>query len=294
MFDYVMFRSITSAPIQVLNGKCNEFKYSNIDFNRKKDGAFYEGYYKGLRIRWSRSLLKIENSLHKAYSGNNYTDFQYSDLKNILFDIEERLKIQLETTSVAKLEFAINIIAPEDATSILTSLLSLKNRHFDIIKKGIHQYGKKVVFTQYDFKIYDKKKEVFLRNPTEQVELQNIIRIELQTKKSQFLPMVKSAKDLLKKDIITEIFTKYIGLFSQIQFNQSTSSLAILNRAQLRSYYAGQNIQFWDSMKELGLNSIKKEKELFKKTQNLVKNNCTRSSVIKESLEKKFEKLINS
>lgn len=290
MFDNIKLVSYISPPVEILNG-VSKFHYRNILLEEKEYGAYYEGEYKGLLIRWTRTKIIIKNSIHKAYHQNNYSDFYYSDIVKMLIEVAHIFELELSLTKVSRLEFGLNIKTDGNPAEFINSLELLKKTPFYPMMRDIHVYGKKATFTQYTFKIYDKSYQVKKQAGVSIDE--NYLRIELSTMKAQILPFIKSAKDLLDKECIRKIFVKFMGLFNNIVVKPTLTLLSQINRSHVKTFFSGLDPNYWKTLKLLGGSSLKKGREEFNKVRTLIAQDNTTAEYIKEKLTEKFDMLLN-
>lgn len=171
------------------------FTWNNIDFVPEYTNSRYIKKYiseiKGIRLDLYDNTLKISNSLHKFFKGNNYSDFYYSEIIQSIDLLGNILQITAPKMKLTKLEFGINEFF-DDWQTILGSINHYKHKEFDKMKSKC--YGKKLRMEQVYIKIYDKSEQVYLQN-REKIN-PNMLRLEigLLGKELSFIPNMEALK----------------------------------------------------------------------------------------------------
>lgn len=250
----------------------------------------YQGIFKNLRFTLKAGKLNIENSLHKFYKGNNYSDYSFSELMKTVNQIEKFTTIKAKELNIKKLEFALNIITDKPAYQYLPMFSDFKHKEYDKMKSNAFWYGIKYVFTEYTLKIYDKSEMV---KRTESINLnQNILRFEIQYTRNRRLPSINTLADLINKEKIECLFEELINQVEKLNCigDEDFSDISSRDREM---YFAGQNGRFWDIEKELNRNTVKDKRKRYRAIQHKI----SKRNMIEEFAEKlkyKYKQLIET
>ena len=124
--------------------------------------------------------VMLEGSLH-TYSNDglhNYNDFTPQQGIDVIRELEDRFKIDLERTVLNGVEFGLNIRIPFDCRLIFDNLICYKGLPFTPDKDGGDIFYS-CVTKQFRIKIYDKGKQYKLPY--------NLLRFELKVTTMQYL-----------------------------------------------------------------------------------------------------------
>jgi len=109
-------------------------------------------------IIYNESFIMMQGSLHKYKNEgkHNYDSFTFSELKNVLKDLQIKFKIDIDNSIIQNVEVGVNINPPIKSIIILDNLLLHKQMKFKDVSLIRGTY-KQVVHQRYLVKAYDKK-----------------------------------------------------------------------------------------------------------------------------------------
>lgn len=257
---------------------------------RTREVTKYQTIFKNLRFTIKANSFIIDNSLHKFYKGNNYSDYSFFELVETVDQIERLTNIKAEDLNVKKLEFALNIITDKPAYKYLSMFSDFKIKEYDKMKSKAFWYGIKYVFTEYTLKIYDKSEMV---KRTESINIyQNILRFEIQYIRNRRLTSINTLADLINKEKINSLFQELIEQVERLNCigNENFSEVSSRDR---EIYFAGQNERFWITEKDLNRNTAKDKRKRYR----IIQQKISKRNMIEEFAEKlkhKYNKLIET
>ncbi len=193
------------APYNTITGEAMEYpkrgKYYNLDVVITEKGSYVNG-----------SLHKFHNSMNRGEE-QNYNDFNFEDLKEVIDNIENTLGINPESTKITNLEFGFNIntdLNPEDIINNNVMMFNHLSPNRDEKFRG-HGDFKEFQKTDYSVKIYNKSKQ-YQRE-------ENILRVEVKIIKSRVLERfgLFNLNDLIDKEKMKLIFDFYIDKIKRLQ-----------------------------------------------------------------------------
>lgn len=269
MIDCIQCK-VEKVPISLLKARDKAllekqaFTWNDIDFVPEYANSRYIKKYiaeiKGIKIDLYDNTLKISNSLHKFFKGNNYSDFSYSEIIQSIDLMEDILQITASKMKPTKLEFGINEFF-DDWQTILGSINHYKHKEFDKMKSKSKCYGKKLRMEQVYIKVYDKLEQVYLQN-RERIS-PNMLRLEigLLGKELSFIPNMEALKQF---DILNKLKEKFLYYFDKIIFDEPYNLDKIENR-DLELFFAGENPKFWTEYTKQNKEVAKKRKQKYSK-----------------------------
>lgn len=236
----------------------------------------------------------IRNSLHKLYTasingeGNNYTDFDLSEIKTSLDRLCRQFGEEIMNYKVTNLEFGLNIKTSLSPKSILENNFLMYN--FDNFSQ-IETFKNKGYYKQYNrseyyLKFYDKGLQYKLDC--------NLLRVEIKIVDSRLLNKlgVKQLSDLTNKDVLESLFNFFIEKVSETNIidNSTLDDISAKDRTFIK---LGKGANYWA---ELRLN---KSSSSFYETRNKFNSILEKYDLLtlkKEimiALKEKFQKLNN-
>lgn len=269
MIDYIQCK-VEEVPISLLKARDKAlvekqtFTWNDIDFVPEYTNSCYIKKYiakiEGIRIELYDNTLKISNSLHKFFKGNNHSDFYYSEIIQSIDLLGNILQISPSKMYITKLEFGINQFF-DNYQVILNSINHYKNKEFDKMKSKSKCYGMKLSMEEVYIKIYNKSEQVYFLN-RERIS-PNILRLEigLSGKQLSFIPNVEALKHF---DILNKLKEKFLYYFDKIVFDEAYNLDKIENR-DLELLYAGENPKFWTEYSRQNREVAKKRKQKYNK-----------------------------
>lgn len=260
MIDFVK-AVITGCSIEKLaNNKLLHFKS---EFSEKTGVISPKriASYKGLKFIINHKRVSIEGSLHK-YQNNgfhNYDSFTYSQLCEVLQDLELLLATPLDAMKLENIEFGVNIDPLYSTTRILSSLLFHCQKPFKEIafKKGDYRL---VLHDRYSIKAYDKALQFNLN--------EKILRFEIHCNKMKQIEHtgISQLSHLLDTSKLYALQRVLLKRWDEVFFYDWTiDKQKALTKIDIEQYYQMQNTSYW-----LGMNRRKRYKQRVKYTEKLV------------------------
>lgn len=202
----------------------NDFRKRNeFEFLPNRRGG-YNGVLRNLflSVYPNSYTLGIGNSIQKFIKGENYSTFTRRECEEALNELEQILKIPLESLVVRKIATGLNIRVNELPETYLPIPISYRGKKFYIIPP---QQGKRIVEVickgaELSNKFYDKS-EQFYR--TEKIRLKTPFLFRFETVYHKMTPIYKllnreriSAKELTTEAFMTAIAKNQLATFETI------------------------------------------------------------------------------
>lgn len=235
--------------------------------------TFVKNYFadiKGLKVVLEDDKLFINNSLHKFFKGDNYSDFSRSELIQSIDLLSDNLGVCDKSIIPNFLEFGINT-SFSDVTSYLYSMALYKGKNFYPMKKKSVEYGRKVEMCEVYAKAYDKSKEFLLHNKIP-CPINDLLRVEIGLKGKRQLSFIPSLADLKKEETLRILQQKLLYYFEHIEFDEYYNLEGISYR-DLELLYAGKNPEFWENYRKSNTEVCKKRRQQYRKL-------CSERSVV--------------
>lgn len=222
MIDFISITAKASHIQTAFWGECKPFEYNGIMFSPDYiKGVLwrYKGEFRGMQIALYEEQIKMANSLHKFYKGNNYTDFNYSEIKAAISLLSGKFHISPADFNIKKLEFGLNIIVEKPALHYISYLLSYKNKFFDKMKSSSKEYGRKCFLSEYDIKVYDKQMQVNLKD---KIKIESsLLRFEVAYKQQRAMPKIITLADLANYEKLEALFLHFISVIGKVVTTQN-------------------------------------------------------------------------
>ncbi len=290
MLDNLTLEIFAPEYLEHAKGKQQPFKYRELEFNPnyfKGRINYWYAMLENLRIQIFSDTLKISNSIHKYYKGNNYSDFHLSELHEAFELLSKCLGIDIFKAQIKSFEIGCNILF-KTQKPFLNGLNSYNGNYFDPMKDKKTEYGKKLFATDYNIKFYDKTTQVKIKDKITIPD--HLLRFEFEVKYLRYLQKkgipIYSVEDLFKPKIIGkiihEIFKVYKGL-NKIIIPDLTSldigelkCYAILKDKELTNVVKSKSMRNYCSYKKKILNKI--DNSIFDKVEQLIAEKFTQLS----------------
>lgn len=255
----------------------SKFRYNNLIFHPKWSGDFVKYYYAkdqfGLLHKIYPDKYQIENSLHKAYSilmgsYGNHSDFNFKQACHIIMHLSKLYNFQLNKSYVRKIETAVNIEVNGNPIDYIQKLRSVQfTKEPENMRNYNKVYGKRIVFSQFSFKLYDKTYQSY-HEYRQRID-KNIVRFELAynniTSIKEHAATLAHLTNLNNYVALTEILDRR---FRSLTFNNSYN-LNDLTPREVDTYYAGLSSDYWRYLQKRNKNTSttkrRKYKEIMKK-----------------------------
>lgn len=252
-----------------------------------KRGVFveYKGEFKNLLVRIHGNKLSIRNSFHKFYSNENYSDFRFADFIEVANGIASQFDLTPQHFKIYKFEFGFNLEMSNNPEQIYNAIAGYKSTTVAPMLKNATEYGKKIVLTDYEIKVYNKTYEH--KQHHKMLLSQNYLRVEIAYKHTRKSPMINFLSDMMDTSILEQLFNLYIADIRQMEFIPEMLDLKDLTPRQRELIFAGKNADFWKVERTINTNTAKKKKQLYL---NLTKNSDLSRRLV-EDLTLKFAEL---
>jgi hypothetical protein len=283
--DY--FKSLTMLEWVSDIDKINNFDNEVITTKKVKQ-------YKGIYFCFYSTKLEILIKPHYYFNNNlhNANDFRIIDCINILVEIRNVLKIQLQEFKVINIEYGLNVISPINIKDLITYLAYHEKNEFrtDVglaYSKKSYSINANGTANQYKIiKAYAKG----LQFP--KYANINTFRFEVKSKKSRFINKldIYNADDLLDPIVYLAMAESIINEFEKVLILDCATNFKILSQKELSKIAKYNNPMEWYRINNLpNRNSFSKNKEIYNKLINKVHTNL--KSLLREIIIDKLELL---
>lgn len=292
MIDYLKLNVSYLSQSELLN---NHLIKWNENYSAETGELKYPvtGKYYNMETRINPTRNEIEGSIHKLRNvvkksqNQNYDDFTFDDLIEMIKKIENDLGLDLNNTIIENLEIGLNIHTSKSPEEILNNNLIVWDCMTPSKNNTYKGKGKYLVFERShdEFKIYDKGKQY--ERP------ENILRIECKIKTSELLQKKGNFKTLSNisnipnlnrlLDFLYESFDKCIMVDT---FNPET----VIEPKDRETFTKGINPFTWQSLQGM---SKKRFKEKFSRILELYKLDTLKKE-IDSKLKAKGKELLKS
>jgi len=293
VIDFIVLLAKISQVIEVSLNSSLPFTWHGIIFNpvyRKGRIVWYDGQYENLHLRLTEYELRISNSLHKFYKGNNYSDFNYSEIKSAITLICIRFNLIPKDVYVKKLEFGFNIIIDKPVKEYIECFHSFKHRDFDKMRHKTIEYGRKCFLNEYAIKCYDKKSQVSINDKIPLTE--NLMRIEMCYSNPRKLPDIYTLQDLLDYNSIKRLFNLLIGVIKQTVFI-AHYDFSNTSSQERELFYASLHHEFIKTEQRLNKERTKEIKRRIKLLSERICNNGVKRHLLKSLSDKYIDLLLS-
>lgn len=293
MIDNITLVCDNKPPPQLRNANERPFEYKGLIYSPKfNNGQIirYEAQLKNLRLFQYPDKVYLLNSLHKFYKGNNYTDFNKTELKAAIEAISDNTGIHWKKATVKKIEYGCNVSA--NATNVIHSLQSYKGKDFQSMAKNGIKYGAACEFEQYRLKGYDK---TFAAKHIDKISLQKpLFRWEMQINSVKYFNRFKmdlpiKANHLLKKDFLIMLASDAVTCFKNT-IKMQKLNLHKLSTHEKRVLAAMLNPEIREDIKHHNKDTYKRDRRIYRRIM-ADKNICINNET-GQLLEDKFRQLI--
>jgi len=264
MFDNITAVAILRKPLDFSKtGKI--LKIGQLEFIVQYDKQYqniknYQALVRNLQFTVTQEEIKISNSLHKFYCGNNYSDYNADQLAATIKDIEFCTGILAEEFIIKKIECSLNIVTESDAVDYLPMFLEYRTVFPQKVYVGKKPYGINYNLTDYRIKIYSKNEEL---KRTDRITLTtNILRFEIQIRQNRLLKEIFTLKDLASRNVRENVFDFYFKIFGKIK-TKGIEDFSRINQKHLALYYAGKIGEYWNEEKKHNVNTAKSKRKLY-------------------------------
>jgi hypothetical protein len=157
MYDNLTLEKECRPSIDLLKANGRPFEHRGIIFHPKfQQGKVcrYDGRLKNLLLFWKPEGIKVCNSIHKYWHGNNFTDFHLWEMGTAIEKLSDETGISWKGAVVKYLEYGCNVGA--NATTVYRGLQSYQGKDYSAMDYRGKVYGARRILTDYTIKGYDK------------------------------------------------------------------------------------------------------------------------------------------
>lgn len=225
----------------------------------------YYTYINNLYISLINERVTISNSLQTYGHGNNAGDFSYSELCSTILEIDNIFDGYFLDAKLTKIAIGLNL-----SNLFVDNWSSYKGRNFVpmTIGKSGKSYGRKVRFSQFLVKAYDKTVEQ--KSSHKRIIAEQITRIEKEISnlnhfRKRSIPIqIRTVRQLLQKDVMLALIRDLIETVSKIEIAEELS-LSGLSVSEVKIIAAMQNIRVKSRIKEAFKETFKKDRAKYNK-----------------------------
>lgn len=207
-------------------------------YNSDGECYYFKSKLKNLHLKICPGRLIIENSIHKFFKGNNYSDFPMCQVHDCLYQLAEILGFEFWDATITKLTTSINLQC--DAEKYIDKLQTYKGYPMEPMRPRNSRkvYGKKFSASKYIIKVYDKAKSEKIENG---LKIEPTIRIESEMylsyvkKRSNNSIVIHTPKDLFNASVIESLARELNMVVDHLGFTTGLNPMAAkcFNDAQI-------------------------------------------------------------
>ncbi len=207
--------------------------------------------------------LQVTGSLHKYRNKgkHNYNDFDYSNLLEVIKELESKFYIHPYTTTIHNIEFGVNVFIMIEVNEMLKNLIAFKTYNFKTLSEDKQSIGKQLVNLNHRLKIYNKGKQSKLKT-------KELLRVEMHYNKMNELKKynITTLADLTSlrnlKPLIKEITNRWSNI---IYYDKSINLKHLTPTQQKRVLYSAIPRNWVEYTKKQRMRAKKRFKELMSK-----------------------------
>ncbi len=195
-----------------------------------------------------KSKVTMTGSIHKFYLDNNYQDFSFSNLVDVIYQLTQITQIPPKEFTVHQIEFGLNIMSEIPSSLILENIISHNGLEYELKTFNRTGYLKRFERSHFDIKIYDKGRQYHLS--------QDIIRFELKAKKMQYLHKkdisIQTFVDLMNRAVYNDLGWLLIKAFNELIFTDDrivSKNIECNVRRSVFNEYS--NPRSWNSLRRI-------------------------------------------
>lgn len=198
--------------------------------------------YRGLTFIDKGNIIEMRGSIH-IYNNkgrHNYDNFGLSDIHRVLFELENKLFIQVDEAEIKNIEFGVNLDVDFNPADFLNSLIVHKSQLFTHRIAANMNY-RECEHSQFFIKIYDKGKQHGLDR--------SILRIELKFIKMEKINSlgIKYLSDLLDLKKLQMLREELLRVYDEILIGDLKMEPEGLSPKNQLDYANGHNPLYWAS-----------------------------------------------
>lgn len=242
--------------------------------------------YQGLEFTVFDQYFRMQGSLHKFKNKgkHNFDDFKYSEMVEVIREIEDLLSTTGKKIRLENIEFGVNILPKFNTSQILQHLICFGTTEFGnvALKSG---YCKAVVLNDFRLKAYDKALQHNLAY--------ELFRWEAHVNKMRQIKQtgIQTLEDLKDKDKLSMLEPILIEAWNKVLlFDWTIDEVKGKEVIGAEQFYKMQLFSFWN-----GLNNKQRYKQRNRYEERLVSPYAQKvQEQIGKQMREKFDFLINS
>lgn len=267
---------------QLIENKNLDFKFSGYCSTGELDKSKV-AKYRGMEFTVYENFFRISGSLHKFKNNgkHNYDDFTYTEIVEVISELEELLKLHGSKIVLENLEFAVNLITNWRVSEILDSLICFSTTEFGKIplKSG---NAKVAILSDYRLKAYHKLGL-----------LDELFRWEVHINKMRHIEAtgIRTFEDLKNKDKLMMLKPILLEKWSKsLLFDWTIDEVKGVEVLGAQKFYKMQNFPYWQ-----GLNNKQRYKQRNRYEKRLVTPFSERVQYqVEQEIADKFEFLMSN
>lgn len=227
--------------------------------------AYLRGNFRNMKVRITKSKIKIEGSIHVFCKGNNLEPMSFHEFIESINLLEQMIQLPIENAKVSRLDFSGNIPMKYPIDAYFTYFGQKSRFKKQVFDNGINYKSEELILVFYDkIKELKHKREVL----PEYFQDKNVLRFEMRFMRKlgkSFQVTELTAKMLKERAFFNQLCQKWrqefksvaMEMVSPIGLNPTGSKpklleeLALLQIHQLGIDSFLNEISFWQSMNEI-------------------------------------------
>lgn len=242
--------------------------------------------YQGLEFTVFDQFFRMQGSLHKFKNNgkHNFDDFKYSEMVEVIGEIEDLLSASSRKIRLENIEFGVNILPQFETSQILQNLICFGTTEFGnvTLKSG---YCQAVILNDFRLKAYDKALQHNLAY--------ELFRWEVHVNKMRQIKDtgIQTLEDLKNKDKLIMLQPILIEAWNKVLlFDWTIDEVKAKETIGTEQFYKMQFFSFWNS-----LNNKQRYKQRKRYEERLVSPHSQKAQEqIGKQIREKFDFLINS
>lgn len=296
MIDFVRARIVNRSELVDL--LCDPIEFpetsTNLKLHSSEIGSFLKANYYNMEFRVTEKYAFVQNSLHVFNNeflhnkSTNYNDFSFFELRNSLEKLEKKVSGVFDA-EITQLEFGFNFYTSMPPSNIIKNNILMHDFNGHSVDRLMEHSSslKRFDYHNYQVKVYDKGQQNKLSN--------NLMRYEvrfIRTPELRKLNIVKIA-DLKNRANLQNVFEYSMKRFDSLIIVDSIPfdySISADEKSLITQYRSS---DFWNTQKDRDLRN-QKSKHKLRFNELLHKHNLlTIKTELRNSLNQKFQMLIN-
>lgn len=206
-----------------------------------------------------KPFITIKGSLHKYGKGNNYTDFDFTELQTTIRRLSDILQVTPESMVLHQIEFGVNITPPLPTIPFIDQIMSHKGIEYKLDHHKQTGYEKRFSRSHFEIKIYDKGLKEKLPDDHLRIEINATKMAFLQTK-GIFLTTIA---DLLNMEFLKSLKVILLTKISELIFTDDRiNPKDITNKKERAIFKERSNPRFWNIKMKRNHNRMAKSRFL--------------------------------